>query len=254
MAPLTDERPANKPGAGPQGWEVPSWDVPSWQLPLAQLCDSALPTGAFSHSLGLETYVLEGHVHDEACLLGWLTVLVQTQLTCADALAIREAARALDAGDLSVIFDLDRLLFAQALPGQTREATVAMGARTLAIAQSSAPSQWLERYAGEVDAGRCHAHPALVLALVGTALGAPPPAVIAAHLFSVVTTLTQNGVRAIPLGQNAGQRVLAAIRPVILDAVARAGSLSFDHFGEVAIGLEMAQMRHERVHARMFMS
>ena len=35
-------------------------------LSLFQLCDSNFPTGAFSHSYGLESYIQEDHVHDQA--------------------------------------------------------------------------------------------------------------------------------------------------------------------------------------------
>ena len=35
-------------------------------LSLFQLCDSNFPTGAFSHSYGLESYIQEDKVHDQA--------------------------------------------------------------------------------------------------------------------------------------------------------------------------------------------
>lgn len=37
-------------------------------LKLFQFCDSQFPTGAFSHSFGLETYIQRGDVHDGASL------------------------------------------------------------------------------------------------------------------------------------------------------------------------------------------
>ena len=37
----------------------------SYQLALQQLTDSALPTGAFTHSLGFESYIESGVVRDE---------------------------------------------------------------------------------------------------------------------------------------------------------------------------------------------
>ena len=38
-------------------------------LSLFQLCDSNFPTGAFSHSYGLESYIQEDKVHDQATFL-----------------------------------------------------------------------------------------------------------------------------------------------------------------------------------------
>ena len=80
------------------------------------------------------------------------------------------------------------------------------------------------------------------------------PEALAAYLFATVTSLTQNAVRAIPLGQNAGQRLLRKAARDVAAAVARAGSLDLSDFGAVSPGLEISQMRHERQRARMFMS
>ena len=54
-----------------------------------QLTDSALPTGAFSHSLGFESYIEAGIIHDEASFAAWVHMFCTQQLTFTDALAIR---------------------------------------------------------------------------------------------------------------------------------------------------------------------
>ena len=60
-----------------------------YQLALQQLTDSALPTGAFAHSLGFETYIDRGLVLDEASFGVWLSAFVGQQLTYSDGFAIR---------------------------------------------------------------------------------------------------------------------------------------------------------------------
>ena len=49
-------------------------------LALFQLCDSNFPTGAFSHSYGLESYIQGDQVHDQATFLKWLHAYVHEQL------------------------------------------------------------------------------------------------------------------------------------------------------------------------------
>jgi len=229
-----------------------------WQLPLAQLCDSALPTGAFSHSFGLETYICEGVVDDEASFVSWLRALVSTQLTFSEGLGLRLAFEAVVADDWEAIAHLDELLVAQAVPIQVRRAGVTMGRRMLTIArlalEGTDGDRLLSRYAVLVDAEVCCAHPAIVLAIAGYVLTAPPAAVTAAYLHSSVISLTQNAVRAIPLGQDAGQRAIASVRDDVRAAVRRIGGLDEMDLGAAAPGIEISQMRHERQRARMFMS
>lgn len=247
---------------------APQWGEPAgWQLPLAQLCDSALPTGAFSHSFGLETYICEGVVDGEASFVSWLRALVSTQLTFSEGLGLRLAFEAVAADDWEAIAHLDALLVAQAVPIQVRRAGVTMGRRMLTIArlalEGTDGGRLLSRYAALIDTGvtgnagdtgGCRSHPAIVLAIAGYALEAPPPAVAAAYLQSSVISLTQNAVRAIPLGQDAGQRAIASVRGDVRAAVRRIGGLDETDLGAAAPGIEISQMRHERQRARMFMS
>ena len=238
---------------------APEWGEPAyWQLPLAQLCDSALPTGAFSHSFGLETYICEGVVDDEASFVSWLRALVSTQLTFSEGLGLRLAFEAVVADDWEAIAHLDELLVAQAVPIQVRRAGVTMGQRLLTITRLALKGtdgdRLLSRYAVLVDAEVCCAHPAIVLAIAGYVLTAPPAAVTAAYLHSSVISLTQNAVRAIPLGQDAGQRAIASVRDDVRAAVRRIGGLDEMDLGAAAPGIEISQMRHERQRARMFMS
>jgi urease accessory protein len=219
-----------------------------YQLALQQLCDSALPTGAFAHSLGFESYIERGLIHDEASFGVWLSAFVGQQLTYSDALAIRFLYE-----DASVV-ELDALLTAQLLPRQLREASTKMGTRLLEIGAEIFPSAGLTAYRELVGSGRAAGHQPLAFAVVARSLGVPLPEALSAYLFAAATTLTQNAVRAIPLGQNAGQRLLRQAAGDVTAAVARAGSLDRSDFGAVSPGLEISQMRHERQRARMFMS
>jgi urease accessory protein len=215
---------------------------------LQQLTDSALPTGAFAHSLGFETYIERGLVRDEASFGVWLAAFISQQLTYSDALAIRFLYEGVP------VSELDALLTAQLLPRQLREASIKMGTRLLEIGAEIFPSPGLAEYRELVTSGRAAGHPPLAFAVIARSLDVPLDEALAAYLFATVTSLTQNAVRAIPLGQNAGQRLLRKAADDVVAAAGRAGHLTPDDFGAVSPGLEISQMRHERQRARMFMS
>ncbi|MCQ6272503.1 urease accessory protein UreF [Pseudarthrobacter sp. R1] len=220
----------------------------SYQLALQQLVDSALPTGAFAHSLGFETYIDRGLVLDEGSFGVWLSAFVSQSLSYSDGLAIRLFYEGVGLGEL------DALLSASLLPREVREASVKMGLRLLEIGGEVFPSVELGLYRDLVSGGLAGGHQPLAFAVVARSLNVPLPAALAAYLFAAATSLTQNAVRAIPLGQNAGQRLLRQAADEVAAAVERVSHLTLDDFGAVTPGLEISQMRHEHQRARMFMS
>ncbi|WP_091717534.1 urease accessory protein UreF [Pseudarthrobacter equi] len=220
----------------------------SYQLALQQLVDSALPTGAFAHSLGFETYIDRELLFDEESFGLWLRAFVSRSLAYSDGLAIRFLYEGVD------LWELDALLSASLLPREVREASLKMGGRLLEIGAEVFPSAALELYRDLVTSGRAAGHQPLAFAVVARSLGVPLQEALAAYLFATVMSLTQNAVRAIPLGQNAGQRILRKAHDDVAAAIEAIAHLTPDDFGAVSPGLEISQMRHERQRARMFMS
>ncbi len=74
------------------------------------------------------------------------------------------------------------------------------------------------------------------------------------YLYQNVSSLTQNAVRAIPLGQTAGQKVVTSMIPYIEKTRQHILELAESDFGMTAPGLELNQMEHENVNVRIFIS
>lgn len=223
-------------------------------LSLFQLCDSNFPTGAFSHSYGMESYIQEGRVHNPDTFSEWLDVYLNEQLVHTDGLASRIVYDALENGDLEKIWKMDRLLTVQNLPRETREGTKKMGDRMLNLVSSLYDVPVLSVYREKINSKQCFGHPAIVFTMIGHHLEVSKSTTISYYLYSVISSLVQNAVRAIPLGQTAGQQIIQQFHSKLMDATECILSLDEGDFGIISPGLELSQMKHERVNIRIFMS
>lgn len=223
-------------------------------LRLFQFCDSQFPTGAFSHSFGLETYIQRDTVHNEETFKQWLVLFLNEQLTYADGLTMRLVYEALNQNDTKKILHLDKVLFVQSLPKETRVGSKQMGNRMVKLAEELYDSEWIKWYQTQNKNKKAKLHPAIGFTMLGHYMGIDIETIIDYYLYQNVSSLTQNAVRAIPLGQTAGQRIVHGMIPFMRDTRNHIMTLDESQLGITAPGLEINQMEHENVNVRIFIS
>jgi len=221
---------------------------------LLQLCDSNFPSGAFSHSFGLETYIQEDKIGNKDTFLNALKQYIVTQFVFTDGLACKMAYEAMNVNDLDVVWELDQELYALANAKETREGNRRVGRQLVKVMNELYRIDNLKSYEARIKAKQLYGHSAIVFAMVCKGLAVDLQTTLSVYLFASTSSIIQNGVRGIPLGQTDGQRLLHEIQPFLSEQVDRIVALTKEEFGAGAPGLEIAQMMHEQLTVRLFMS
>lgn len=216
----------------------------------------AFPVGGFTYSHGLEWAIEDGTVIDAAGLEAWLGDVLRFGAGRNDAILFVEAYVAASAEDI------DRLAAAVELAHAlqpTRERRLEAGAQGAAFVKAIEDSWATARFQAVVAAlaGRFETvpwtHPVAVAtaaACHGIALADALPATLQAFAANVISA----GVRAIPLGQTDGLRILRRLGPVIAGIVEDARVLGLDGLGGAAFRADIASMKHETQYTRLFRS
>lgn len=223
-------------------------------LSLLQISDSSFPTGAYSQSYGLETYVQKGLVTCRETLRTYITTYLGRVVATSDCLAFRLAYQASAKGDLDALLELDQVLAAQKLARESREASAKTGSRMLRTAAQLFSGPMLMEYNQRISAGNAHGHHALVFGLTAQSIGLGEREGTLAFVYSSMAGMVNNALRLIPLGQNDGQWVLKALQEVILETVENCSALTHEDLGASAPAVEIRCMEHEGLYSRLFMS
>ncbi len=212
------------------------------------------PIGAFTYSHGLEKAAESGAVRDRAALQHWIAAVVEMGVGRMDADIIRDAHRAAVADDIDALLAANRRGVAFRATSETSVESRAQGAAFLATCRTGWPEPFVDRWASILDEGNesvCHA------AAVGVAMaraGIPLAIALTGYLQAMTANLISVGLRLGIIGQTDGQRILAALEPVIGAAVTNALSRNPCCFGAATFAAELASMAHETQYTRLFRS
>jgi len=209
----------------------------------------AYPIGAFSYSSGIEWAVEAGDIKDADTLRRWLAVVLSSGGGFCDAVFFAHAHRAVTAADDAALAAVVELAAAFAPSKERFLETTAQGRAFLDTTRAAWSCAALDKLAP----GAIVALPvAVAVACAGHNVDLAPA--LHAYLHGASANLISAGVRLVPLGQTDGQRVLAALEPVIAATAARALITDLDGVGSAAFRADLASMRHESQYTRLFRS
>jgi urease accessory protein len=211
----------------------------------------AYPIGAFSYSSGIEWAVEAGDITDAASLEDWLAVMIADGSGFCDAVFFAHAHRAVSRSDAGALRMIAELAAAFAPSKERHLETTAQGGAFLDATHAAWPTPALDCLLAISDGGV--ALPVAVgVASAGHAIALA--LALQAYLHAFAANLVSAGVRLVPLGQTDGQRVLAALEPRVATTAERARATALDDVGGAAFRADLAAIRHETQHTRLFRS
>jgi urease accessory protein len=211
-------------------------------LRMIWLASPALPVGGFSYSEGLEAAVEAGLVRDEASAGDWLVDQLHVGLARSDLAVVGTVAA--DPGRADAL---------DAWVRQTRE-TNELRLQTDQMGKSM--GEWRKSLlnAGVPSATRPTNTYPVAFALAAANSGATPRHIALAFAFGWAENMMQSAIKSVPLGQGAGQRILARLAADIPAAVDAALALRDDERQAFTPMLAILSAQHETQYSRLFRS
>lgn len=220
-------------------------------LQLMWLASPALPIGGFSYSEVLESAIERTGLHTVPDVSSWLQDQLQLTLARADMALVAQAIAAWRRSDLNRIHTLNDWVLQTRESSEWRLQTEQMGRSMM---------DWLRnQHDGNTDLvalTRTCASPSypVAFALAASVTAAPIAECLSSFAFGWAENMVQAAVKAVPLGQTAGQRMLADLVRLIPQAVTDALARDDDTRQAFAPMLAILSAQHETQYSRLFRS
>jgi urease accessory protein len=236
MATAMTAEPVVEPLAGLGLYRLLAWLSPSF------------PIGAFSYSHGLEAAVADGTVRDRASLEGWIATVVTQGSGRIDADILRQAYRAAAAANPRALDAANRRGLAFRSTAELALEAAQQGKAFLDTCRAAWPEPFVADWT--VDEV-CHS---AAFGAVAARAGIALMDALLGYLQNFAANLVSAGLRLGIIGQTDGQRILAALEPVVIRAASAALSRDGADFGAATFAADLASIAHETQYTRLFRS
>lgn len=218
---------------------------------LLQLASPALPVGAYSYSGGLEYAIEDGCVTDAPSAQQWIGDILEFSMGSFELPLLYRMTQALDGDDYAMLAHWNTLFRSGRETAELRAETLQMG-HALAALLGDLP------FCNAADLAKLREIGALtfpaVYAFAARHMNVDTESALVGYAWSWLENQVMAALKAVPLGQSAGQSMLATLGAMLPDAARRAMRLADDELTNFAPGLAIASSRHETQYSRLFRS
>jgi urease accessory protein len=222
-------------------------------LRLLHLASPTLPVGAYSYSQGLESAIDAGIIRNEADAQAWIADTLRFSVARLEAPVFCRLVRAWEEADRDAMQHWNAFFLASRDSAEFRAETVQMGYSLARLLRDLFPREYRVEWLPPTVSEASISFPG-AMAAACVMLETPLADSLHAYLFAWTENQVLAAMKAVPLGQVSGQRMLFALETPILEAAASAMTIEDDDISNWTPGLSFLSMRHETQHSRIFRS
>lgn len=219
---------------------------------LMQMAGGTFPSGGFSQSWGLETYVADGTVSDSTSFKEFATSYLESTVSRCEGPVMCEAYRLAAVADTDAVAELEELSCAVKVTKESRESSLRMGKAFLRIMSDVINDECITELK-KISGSEGITYPVIYGAVCGR-LGIDLKPAVEAFVFSTVNALLQSAVKLVPLGNTQAQQVLTELYDDMEKSVLDSMQKSLDEISNFCPGFDIASIRHEFLTTRLYMS
>ncbi|OFZ89551.1 MAG: urease accessory protein UreF [Betaproteobacteria bacterium RBG_16_66_20] len=211
---------------------------------LLQLASPILPVGAYSYSGGLEAAIEAGVVSDAASAERWIGDVLEFSIARMEGPVLFSFICSFNQERLNAIQELNERFLASRETAELRAETVQMG--------YSLNRLFEDLGLGEVPVAEPSFPAAYAYAAAQWKI--EPEAALQAYLWAWLENQVMAAMKAVPLGQTDGQRILLSLGGLLPSLTEKAKNMKERELGNFAPGLAMLSAKHETQYSRLFRS
>lgn len=216
-----------------------------------RLSSQSLPTGAFSYSQGMEWLVDTQRINDEDTVYHWIASILHGPYAQYELPILREMYEAWSIADHTTVDALNQDYLTSRETSEIKKETLQMGYALKAIIQEMPfASDESTKFLLRLDD---------LVFLTGFAFFSfksdlSIEEMLTSHVWSFIENQILVAIKAIPLGQNGGQRLLNRLIPLGDKVVGRSMEVSAHNWSNFSPLQAIASSKHETQYSRLFRS
>ena len=224
----------------------------TWDISMAQLCDSMFPAGTYTLSNGIEYMHRSGTVQTASDLLDLIETYVLNQAGPGDGAITAAAHKYCQDGDIAAIRLLDAHTLAMKSVREGRVASARSGTQLVRCVAGFVDDTMIDAYLDDIRQKRAGGAYPVAFGICCHTMGIPQKKAVTALLYGFVAGNVGAALRLGIIQHFEGQKIIHRTKHTIRKAAAK--SCNTDIFWQFCPQAEIAQMSHERMDEKMFIT